>query len=74
MSFGGQLTEKVKQTLISLNIECVYVPANMIHFFQPLDLTMKGCGKQWMKKEFVAYYSSTVKQQLDGGKALKKLK
>ena len=33
---------------------------------------MNGCGKQWMKKEFVAYYSS-VNQQLDGGKRLEEI-
>ena len=43
----------------------------MTHFFQPLDITVNGCAKQRMKKEFVTYYSSAVKQQLDSGKQLK---
>ena len=37
--FRGQMTDKVKEQPTELNIECVYVPANMTHFFQPLDLT-----------------------------------
>ena len=66
-AFRGQLTERVKEKLAALNIKCVYVPANMTHFFQPLDLTVNRCAKQRMKKEFVTYYSSAVKQQLDSG-------
>ncbi len=42
--FRGQMIQKVKEILGSLNIECVYVPANMTHFFQPLDLTVNGSG------------------------------
>ena len=42
----------------------------MTHFFQPLDLTVNGSGKQFMKKEFVTYYSDAVKQQLESGTKL----
>ena len=65
--FRGQMTDRVKGKLDSLNVECVYVPANMTHFFQPLDLTVNGAGKKLMRKHFVTYYSQTVKQQLDSG-------
>ena len=68
--FRGQMTDEVKQKLCSLHIECVYVPANMTHFFQPLDLTVNGSGKQLMKKEFITYYSDAVKQQLESGTKL----
>ena len=68
--FRGQMTDEVKRKLSSCHIECVYVPANMTHFFQPLDLTVNGCGKQLMKKEFVTYYSNAVKQQLEAGAKL----
>ena len=43
--FRGQMTDKVKRMLDSLNIECSYVPANMTHFFQPLDLTVNRSAK-----------------------------
>ena len=50
---------------------CAYVPANMTHFFQPLDLTVNGIGKQFMKEEFITYYSDVVeKQQLESGTEL----
>ena len=59
-----------KETQRKRGNESVYVPANMTHFFQPLDLTVDGCAKQRMRKEFVTYCSSAVKQQLDSGKQL----
>ena len=71
--FKGQVTDKVKQMLTSLHIELVIVPANMTHFFQPLDLTVNGAAKHFMKKQFVAYYANAVKQQLDSEKELKTL-
>jgi len=42
------MTDKVKERLDELNIECVYVPANMTHFFQLW--TVNGCAKQRMRK------------------------
>ena len=68
--FRGQTTEAVKHKLSSHNIELVAVPANMTHFFQQLDLTVNGSAKNYMKKQFIVYYSSSVKQQLDSGKQL----
>ena len=59
--FKGQMTPKVKETLSSLDIQLVAVPANMTHFFQPLDLTVNGSAKKFMRNEFVTYYSSAVK-------------
>ena len=64
------MTNAVKQELCLLRIECAYVPANMTHFFQPLDLMVNGSGKQFKKKKFVTYYSDAVKQQLESGKNL----
>ena len=68
--FKGQMTEQVKQKLKSLNIELVAVPSNMTHFFQPLDLTVNGVAKRYMRKQFITYYSNCVKHQLENGKRL----
>ena len=38
--FKGQVTEKVLEKLKSVDCEFVAVPANMTHFFQPLNLTV----------------------------------
>ena len=68
--FKGQMTPTVKRELQSLNIELVPVPANMMHFFQPLDPTVNGSAKKFIRRKFVAYYSNEVKSQLDSGKEL----
>ena len=68
--FKGQMTPAIKRELQSLNIELVPVPANMTHFFQPLDLTVNGSAKKFIRRKFITYYSSEVKNQLDSGKNL----
>ena len=68
--FKGQMTPTIKSELESLNMELVDVPANMTHFFQPLDLTVNGLVKKFMRKQFITYYSSEIKRQIDGGKAI----
>ena len=67
--FKGQITPTVKRELQSLNIELVPVPANMIHFFQALDLTVNGSAKKFIRRKFVSYYSNEV-SQFDSGKEL----
>ena len=66
--FKGQMTDVVKRKLTSLFIELIAVPANMTHFFQPLDLTVNGAAKKFTRKEFVTYYSTVVQQELISGK------
>ena len=60
--FRGQKTEKVLSKLASLNIVVVSVPANMTHFFQPLDLTVNGEAKRFMKDKFTTWYSEEVQK------------
>ena len=52
--------------LTKLNIKVVMVPANMTHFFQPLDLTVNGSAKNFMKK-FVTWYANEVKKKIEEG-------
>lgn len=68
--FKGQMTDAVMEKLHSSNCEFVAVPANMTHIFQPLDLTVNGSSKNFMKKQFITYYSAAVKEQLDSGKII----
>ena len=60
--FRGQTTDHVAQILDSLNIKVVKVPANMTHFFQPLNLTVNESAKNFTRKKFV-----TWKKQMDAG-------
>ena len=68
--FKGQVTEKVLDKLKSLNCEFVAVPANMTHFFQLLDLTVNRSAKQFMRKQFVTYYSEIVRHKLENGESV----
>ena len=61
------LDDHVAQILDSLNIKVVKVPANMTHFFQPLDLTVNGSTKNFMRKKFVTWYAEEIKKQMDAG-------
>ena len=54
--FRGQTTDHVAQILDSLNIKVVKVPANMTHFFQPLDLTVNGSANL-SEKKCVTWYA-----------------
>ena len=63
------MTDTVKDKLKSLSIELVPVPANITHFFQPLDLTVNEAAKKLARKEFVQYYSTPIQQQLQSGKS-----
>ena len=65
--FKGQCTVKVNNLLTKLNIKVVMVPANMTHFFQPLDLTVNGSAKNFMKKKFVTWYANEVKKKIEEG-------
>ena len=42
----------------------------MIHFFQPLDLTVNGSAKQFMRNRFTEYYAGAIREQLESGKPL----
>ena len=42
----------------------------MTHFFQPLDLTVNGSAKQFMRKKFITFYSDAVKSKLDRGERI----
>lgn len=65
--FRGQKTIKVLKKLASLNIAIVSVPANMTHFFQPLEITINGEAKRFMKDKFTTWYSDEVKQPIETG-------
>ena len=65
--FKGQCNVKVNNFLTKLNIKVVMVPANMTHFFQPLDLTVNGSAKNFMKKKFVTWYANEVKKKVEEG-------
>ena len=46
------------------NILIINVPANMTKFYQPLDLTVNGYTKRFLKRKFTEWYSSQVRAYL----------
>ena len=51
--------------LASVNMVVVSAPANMTHFFQPLDLTVNGEAKRFMKDKFTTWYCEEVQKQIN---------
>ena len=68
--FSGQMTDPVIQRLEENHTKLIRVPPNMMNLFQPLDLTVNGSAKAFMKKKFTEWYSSSIAKQLDEGKAV----
>ena len=66
----GQMTDPVIQKLKQNHIKVARVPPNMTNLFQPLDLTVNGSAKAFMKKKFTEWYSCSIAKQLDEGKAV----
>ena len=71
--FRGQMTEEVLEKLKCNNIFLVRVPANMSHIFQPLDLTVNGHFKQYMKKNLSTWYSEQISLALENGEKLENI-
>ena len=65
--FKGQKTERVQHLIADNNCVCVFVPANMTNYFQPLDLTVNGPAKQFLKGKFQEWYAREIAKQVDKG-------
>ena len=65
--FTGQMTAEVLNAYEEANILIINVPANMTKCYQPLDLTVNGCAKRFLKSKFTEWYSSQVRAYLDNG-------
>ena len=66
--FCGQMTEEVVSMLCTNNICFVKIPSNMTHLLQPLDLTVTGHCKSFMKGMFAEWYRKQVEEALLHGK------
>ena len=43
------------------------MPPNLIHVFQPLDLTINGNTKEFLKNKFSDWYASQITNKLEKG-------
>lgn len=66
--FKGQTTDAVQNLLKKNNIFFTKVPANIINLFQPLDLTVNGYAKSYLKQQFTEWFA---KQITDGVNSVK---
>ena len=66
--FRVQMTEEVVSMLRNNNIWLVKVPNNMTHMLQPLDLTVNGHCKSFMKGMFAEWYRKQVEEASSHGK------
>ena len=58
--FTGQMTTAVLDAFKEADICIVNVPANMTKYYQPLDLTVNGYAKRYLKRKFIEWYSGQV--------------
>ena len=56
--FRGQKTQKYLDVLKAYDLVHVFVPANMTSHFQPLDLTINGIAKTFLKDKFGEWYAA----------------
>ena len=66
--FRGQMTKDVTDLLLKNKIFYVKVPNNMTQLFQPLDLTVNGHCKSFLKRKFAEWLSRQFNNQLSIGK------
>ena len=71
--FKGQVTPMVLNLHKGSEIVVVLVPTNMTNFLQPLDLTVNGYVKKFMRGKFNVWYSLQIGNQLDAGKQLQEI-
>ena len=65
--FSGQTTTTVKEFVDANHCVIVFVPNNMTHYFQPLDLTVNSVAKIILKEKFEIWHANEIKKQLDEG-------
>ena len=65
--FTDQMTTEVINAYEKANILIVNVPANTTKYYQPLDVTVNGYAKSFLKQKFTEWYSSQFLVYLDNG-------
>ena len=66
----GQLTNEVVNEMKEHDIVMYQIPANMTHLFQPLDLTVNGSAKAFLKAKFTEWFPQKIEESLSEGKDL----
>ena len=69
----GQMTQEATTLQHENNIYFVTVRNNMTHLFQPLDLTVNGFCKSFIKRKFAAWFTQQFDHQLTLGKKVEEI-
>ena len=62
--FTGQTRAAVLKTFKDNGTLLVFVPANMTHIFQPLDLSVNAFAKRFTKDKFNKWYTDQIIRQM----------
>ena len=65
--FKARCTQRVFDLIDENHCVTVFVPANLTHVFQPLDLAINGAAKLFLKSKFSEWYSREISKALDKG-------
>ena len=66
--FKGQKAKRVANLIEENECVCVYVPRNLTHEFQPLDVTVNGIAKLFLNKKFRDWYANQITKKFEQGK------
>ena len=72
--FKGQCTDRVLDLMNKNNCVTVFVPPNLTHVFQPLDLAINNVAKSFLKNKFSEWYSQEITQALEKGQDIHDVK
>ena len=65
--YRRQWPDEVKKIIEENNGKVVYVPNNMTHKFQSLDLTVNRCCKAFPRKNGQDWYSNDIRREMEKG-------
>ena len=68
--FKGQCTQRVLDLIEENNCASVFVPPNLTHVSQPLDLTINGVAKAFLKNKFSEWYFQQITKRLEQGESI----
>jgi hypothetical protein len=72
--FRAQHTDTVKSMMEQNNYLFVKVPANMTQHFQPLDVSINGLAKRFMKTQYETWYADNILCQMGSGVSVENVK
>ena len=68
LMFKAQCTQRIFDLIDENHCVTAFVPANLIHLFQPLDLAINGVAKSFLKSKFSEWSSKKIAKALDKDK------